>query len=149
MHVWPCETSGWLKRETDFQEQDAALSREVWDKQNQCHICQCWHEAPGFWGWREPCCPQQGPSRAHCSRSSRWHVVCLCWLLKDPPFPLPACGLGSIMLYCFSSQSSFLVLIQFPNCYAPKSAEAGALAAAALGNCLSAICQAVFVIKGG
>lgn len=102
-----------------------------------------------FGGWREPRCPQQGPSRAHGSRSSRWHVVCLCWLLQDPPFPLPACGLGSIMLYCFSSQSSFLVLIQFPNCYAPKSAEAGALAAAALGNCLSAICQAVFVIKGG
>lgn len=24
------------------------------------------------------------------------------------------------MLYCFSLQSSFLVLIQFPNCYAPK-----------------------------
>lgn len=61
--------------------------------------------------------------------------------------PFPACGLGNVMSYRFSLQFSFLVLMQIPAYCSQKSAKAGIALYSYPGN-HSAICQAVFEIKG-
>lgn len=109
------------------------MSRKEWDKQNRCRICQCRNEALGCWGGGKHTDPSrvpagitaaEGPGSALCSSPGSLRTQC---------YPLPACGLGSVMSYCFSLQFSFSVLIQFPGYCSQKSAKAGMLCTAILG----------------